>query len=144
MAKPILFHDIDGVLLGDFENEYQLRPHVDVWLRWAHEHFDVIWLTAWGREKVHQLLVDQLHLEQYTPIKYAEWTNYASKGVWLEEAKPRLRGRTLIWIDDNPEDLEGVEVVRVEPTGRDALITLYQNLCSLVLAHGQKSLDITC
>lgn len=24
--KPILFHDIDGVLFGDYAGEFQLRP----------------------------------------------------------------------------------------------------------------------
>jgi hypothetical protein len=26
--KPILFHDIDGVLFGEYDGEFQLRPGV--------------------------------------------------------------------------------------------------------------------
>jgi hypothetical protein len=38
MIKPILFHDIDGVLFGgEYEGAFQLRPAVKM-LKWAHEH----------------------------------------------------------------------------------------------------------
>ena len=45
--KPILFHDIDGVLFGEYEGEFQLRPGVKTWLKWVNEHFEVVWLTSW-------------------------------------------------------------------------------------------------
>jgi len=44
---PILFHDIDGVLLGDYDGGFQLQPGVNTWLQWAFEHFEVAWLTSW-------------------------------------------------------------------------------------------------
>ena len=54
--KPILFHDIDGVLFGEYDGEFQLRPGVKTWLRWAHEHFQVVFLTSWSPEKIRTLL----------------------------------------------------------------------------------------
>lgn len=41
-TKPILFHDIDGLLFGEYDGEFQLRPGVKTWLKWAHEHFEVV------------------------------------------------------------------------------------------------------
>lgn len=55
-TTPILFHDIDGVLFGDYAGEFQLRPGVKTWLTWAHGHFEVIWLTSWDSEKIKTLL----------------------------------------------------------------------------------------
>lgn len=51
-TKPTLFHDIDGVLYGVYDEEFQLRPGVKPWLKWAHEHFEVVWLTTWEPEKI--------------------------------------------------------------------------------------------
>jgi hypothetical protein len=42
MNKPTLFHDIDGVLYGVYDEEFQLRPGIKPWLKWAHENFDVV------------------------------------------------------------------------------------------------------
>ena len=50
--KPILFHDIDGVLFGDYDGGFQLRPGVNTWLEWAFEHFEVAWSTSWDPEKI--------------------------------------------------------------------------------------------
>jgi hypothetical protein len=30
--KPILYHDIDGVLFGDYAGEFQLLPGLKTWL----------------------------------------------------------------------------------------------------------------
>ena len=38
-TAPILFHDIDGILFGNYAGEFQLRPGVKSWLAWAYEHF---------------------------------------------------------------------------------------------------------
>ena len=31
--KPILYHDIDGVLFGDYAGEFQLRPGLKTWFK---------------------------------------------------------------------------------------------------------------
>lgn len=110
MSKPILFHDIDGVLFGEYDGEFQLRPGVKTWLKWAHEHYEVVWLTSWNPEKIKTLL-SVLYCEQFTKhlpnqqFQYANWMNYSSKVVWLSEAIPKLRGREWLWIDDDVESL---------------------------------------
>ena len=67
-ATPILFHDIDGVLFGEYAGEFQLRPGVKSWLAWAHEHFQVIWLTSWESDKIKALL-HVLYCERFTTFR---------------------------------------------------------------------------
>ena len=38
------------------EGEFQLWPGVKTWLKWAHDHFEVVWLTSWAPEKIKTLL----------------------------------------------------------------------------------------
>lgn len=104
--KSILFHDIDGVLFGEYDGEFQLRPGVKTWLKWAHEHFEVVWLTSWAPEKIKTLL-SVLYCEKFMkylpdqPFQCANWTNYSSKVGWLSQAMLKLDGREWYWIDDD-------------------------------------------
>lgn len=106
MSKPILFHDIDGVLFGEYDGEFQLRPGVKTWLKWAHEHFEIVWLTSWSPEKILELL-NVVYSEKFLksspapPVRYADWSIYSSKVEWLNHAIPQLRGREWFWIDDD-------------------------------------------
>jgi hypothetical protein len=107
--KPILFHDIDGVLFGEYDGEFQFRPGVKTWLKWAHENFEVVWLTSWEADKVKDLL-HVLYCDEFLPIKCAAWMNYANKETWLQQAVPKLQGRDWFWIDDLiEEDLESIK-----------------------------------
>lgn len=131
MMKPILFHDIDGVLFGEYAGEYQLRPGVSSWLRWACEHFDLVWLTAWERDRVHGLL-RSLYLEDVMKSStYGNWTNYANKETWLREAVSKLDGRPWFWIDDIQDDLSGLPAercIRVSPIEERQLERLKEDL----------------
>lgn len=107
---PILFHDIDGVLFGDYAGEFQLRPGVKSWLVWAHQHFKVIWLTSWESDKIKRLL-SVLYCEKFRslpdipPFHHANWTNCENKVVWLQQAVQKLNDREWFWIDDEIETL---------------------------------------
>ncbi|TKB62952.1 MAG: hypothetical protein E8D48_06535 [Nitrospira sp.] len=98
-TTPILFHDIDGVLFGDYAGEFQLRPGVKSWLEWAHTHFEVIWLTSWESDKIKRLL-NVLYCEKFRgfpdtpPFHYANWTNCENKVIWLHQAMQKLKGST--------------------------------------------------
>jgi NLI interacting factor-like phosphatase len=126
-SKPILFHDIDGVLFGEYAGHFQLRPGVRSWLTWAHEHFSVIWLTSWEKEHVEQLL-DVLYLRNFLPIQYGNWTNYSNKAIWLKQISSKLGTRKAVWIDDNAEPVDGIEVMLVNPAGEKELVTLQNRL----------------
>jgi len=58
MNKPILFHDIDGVIFGYYgpAGHLQLRPGVADWVQWVHEHFTVIWFSVRRETQVRELM----------------------------------------------------------------------------------------
>lgn len=141
-TTPILFHDIDGVLFGDYAGEFQLRPGVKSWLGWAHGHFQVIWLTSWEPDKIktllHVLYCERFHnLPEIPPFHHANWTNCENKVVWLEQAAQKLKSREWFWIDDEIQDLmpaiqqAGLSLDRCihsNPNGRDELLVLQATL----------------
>lgn len=117
---PILFHDIDGVLFGEYDGHYQLRPGVKTWLTWPHDQFAVVWLTLWEMKRIEHFL-SSLYLDTFRPIIHADLANYASKAVWLAEAVPKLAGRAMVWIDDEEEPVSGLKTVHVERVGKNEL-----------------------
>jgi hypothetical protein len=144
ITAPILFHDIDGVLFGDYAGEFQLRPGVKSWLAWAHEHFEVIWLTSWDSEKIKTLL-HVLYCDRWRnhpdipPFRHANWTNCENKVVWLEQAVQKVKGRDWFWIDDEIEKLTpaiqnaGLSLdrcIQSNPEGRDELLVIQATLTS--------------
>jgi len=143
-TKPVLFHDIDGVLFGDYADEFQLRPGVKSWLAWAHEQFEVIWLTSWESDKIKTLL-HVLYCERFRnhpdspPFHHANWTNYENKAVWLQQAVPKLKDREWFWIDDEIEKWTAAiqhaglsldRCIQSNPEGRDELLILQATLTS--------------
>ena len=143
--KPTLFHDIDGVLFGHYGPNvaFQLRPGVGDWLLWAHQHFDVVWLTAWNEPEIRQLLTmlwprtsTYTKLLPPTDVRVADWKGYASKEAWL---LARVEGKVAewYWIDDMiPEDLSGLPRTRciaVNPAGEYTLLGARAFLKTLLL-----------
>lgn len=129
--RPILFHDIDGVLFGEYGGAYQLRPGVSSWLRWVCTHFDLVWLTAWEMDRIHGLL-RCLYLDDVIKSStYGNWANYANKETWLREAVPKLNGRPWFWIDDIHDDLSGLPAercIQVNPIAERELERLREQL----------------
>ena len=141
-SVPILFHDIDGVLFGDYAGEFQLRPGVKSWLVWAHEHFEVVWLTSWEADKIKTLL-RVLYCEKFRslpelpPFRHANWTNFENKVIWIQQAMQKLEGREWFWIDDEIEALApaiqkaGIALdrcIRSNPLGQDELLVIRSTL----------------
>lgn len=139
--RPVLFHDIDGVLFGKYGGAYQLRPQVNDWLQWAHERFEVLWLTSWSAVKTKALLELTYNAPLLTGFQHANWTNFADKVTWLLEATPKLERRDWFWIDDEvpdePESLRGLSparCIKVCPTGQDALLDIRMMLANRLMA----------
>ena len=126
--RPVLFHDVDGVLFGDYGASYQLRPGVNDWLTWVHQNFEVIWLTAWDKESVTQLLEATYNSVHAKRLMYADWMNYCDKETWLRGALERSGDRTLVWIDDEATEVEGIHCIKVNAWGSDALVDLQEEL----------------
>ena len=83
----------------------ELQPGVKTCLKWAHEHFEIVWLTSWPPEKIRTLL-RVVYCEKFLknfpdpPVQCADWSTYSSKGEWLKQSIPKLQGRQWYWIDD--------------------------------------------
>jgi hypothetical protein len=138
-VKPILFHDIDGVLFGKYAGYFQLRPGVKNWMTWAHEHFNLVWFTAWGEEKVKDLC-HVLYLREL-PFKFADWQGFAEKELWLSSKHSTLSQTEWFWIDDNIPQIEKLQelgvnperCLRVNPEGLHELEALRERLEALLL-----------
>lgn len=144
MDKPILFHDVDGVLFADYSGHYQLRPNVKGWLEWAHEHFQVVWLTTWQQDDLKNLL-KILYCEKYVrhpavQFRVADWYSYNTKEEWLASKKVELAKVSWTWIDDNIPpagrlealDLDPSRCLSVDSKGADELVTMQGRLTQLL------------
>jgi hypothetical protein len=84
---------------------------VKSWLKWAHERFEIVWLTSWHPEKIRTLL-RVVYCEKFLinfsdpPVQCADWSTYSSKVQWLTQAIPKLQGRGWYWIDDEVKYFE--------------------------------------
>lgn len=139
-TKPTLFHDIDGVLYGVYDEEFQLRPGVKPWLKWVHENFDVVWLTTWEPEKIKTLL-SVIFAEKYLkalpvmPVACAEWKLCESKAAWLQQTMSQRPELDWYWIDDDisAKELEVNQLpkercIQVSAKGAGALKELREGL----------------
>ena len=163
-TKPILFHDIDGVLFGEYGGEFQLRPGVKTWLKWAHEHFEVVWLTSWPPEKIRALL-NVVYSEKFLKISPAplvqcpDWGQCATKPAWISQSVAALSGRDWFWIDDDVSSyaneiealkLPKIRCIQVSAKGAEALGELrdrlerlrYDEVVKALLEAGGKTVGI--
>lgn len=143
--KPILYSDIDGVLFADYSGHFQLRPDIKGWLAFAHEHFEVRWLSTWTRDEIRTLL-SILYAEKYLntleapAFQVADWYSFSDKELWLAKVVPTLKDREWIWIDDNiPSSdrlaalgLDAERCVSVDPKGAGELDILKLRLLAVL------------
>ena len=138
MNKPTLFHDIDGVLFGVYDDEFQLRPGVKPWLKWAHEQFEVV--CTWEPEKIKTLL-SVVFAEKYLkalpvmPVVCADWKLCRSKAEWLHQMMGQQPELEWIWVDDDisAKELEVCQIsqercIQVSAKGAGALRELRDGL----------------
>ena len=71
MNRPKLFIDVDGVILANYGNHFQMRPYVGTFLKRALEIFDCYWLTCHRRESVDAIC--RLNSICANDIQYADW-----------------------------------------------------------------------
>jgi hypothetical protein len=144
--RPVLYHDIDGVLFGDYSGHFQLRPNVKGWLEFVHEHFEVVWLTTWTKEDIRQLL-KVLYAEKYVrhptiQFRVADWYSYDTKEQWLSANRSQLEGMSWFWIDDQiPPDgrlihlgLDPARCIAVNSHGADELVMLRERFQGFLLS----------
>ncbi len=81
MKDKVLFIDIDGVLFGDYDGYYQLRPGVSSFFVWAKSFFRCEFLTCWSWPRV-QSLMESLYIDRRSlNIGYRNWYNLKTDGI---------------------------------------------------------------
>jgi FMN phosphatase YigB (HAD superfamily) len=134
IKQPVLFIDIDGVLFGEYDGYYQLRPGVSSFLVWAGQYFHCEFLTCWSWPRVQNLL-ETLYIDRRSlKIGYRLWYNFKTDGI-----DPKREDFYII--DDNlvPEELAQLEAwglgsryLRVNKEGSTELQRIQQLLMELV------------
>lgn len=134
MKPKILFVDIDGVLFGDYDGYYQLRPGVSSFFVWANHHgFQVEFLTCWSWMRV-QTLLELLYIDRRSlNIGYRVWYKLKTDGI-----DP---GEDFYLIDDHLIAAEEEQLaewgladryLKVDKTGPDALSHIKERLSAVV------------
>lgn len=81
MKEKVLFVDIDGVLFGEYDGYYQLRPGVSSFFVWAKAYFHCEFLTCWSWPRV-QTLMESLYIDRRSlNIGYRNWYNLKTDGI---------------------------------------------------------------
>lgn len=129
MKQRILFIDIDGVLFGEYDDCYQIRPGVSSFFHWAHQYFRLEFLTCWPWPRVQDLL-ELLYIDRRSlQIGYRVWYNFKTDGIHPETDDFYI-------IDDNliSEEITQLEqwglkerYLKMDRTGKDELYRI-QNL----------------
>lgn len=134
MKKTTLLIDIDGVLFGEYDGYYQLRPGVSSFFVWSNaQGFQTEFLTCWSWARV-QSLLELLYIDRRSlNIGYRVWYNLKTDGLQPEE--------DFYIIDDN---LVGAEVeqlerwgklnryIKVNRTGPDGLVEVKRKLIEIL------------
>jgi hypothetical protein len=136
VSKPILYHDIDGVLFGEYAGEFQLRPGTKTWIKWAHEQFDIVFLTMWRHEEIDTLLsvlmVEKFMKSLQAPgFHSANWKKYENKELWVADAVAKTGMRDWLWIDDEVPTVDRLQHLGLDP-----------NRCLKVNPKGDNELEI--
>jgi hypothetical protein len=132
----------------------ELQPGVQTWLKWTHQHFEVVWLASWLPAKVRTLL-RVVYCEKFLknfpdpPVKCADWSSCSSMVEWLSQAIPKLQGRQWNWIDDEistyQKEIESLKLpedrcIEVNKYGAEALEELREGLETFHYDEAKKTL----
>ena len=102
MIRPILYHDIDGVLFGEYgpRKVHQLRPGVNDWFHWVLARYHLVFLTSWSDHEL-TLLFHSLYLDHVNEqSRVLPWNTVGlSKWEALQQDQA-LRPHPFFWIDD--------------------------------------------
>ncbi|MHB8674658.1 MAG: hypothetical protein ACYDAK_13405 [Candidatus Limnocylindrales bacterium] len=139
--KPILYHDIYGVLFGEYgpRHSHQLRPGVADWFHWVLARYQLVFLTSWTQDDVFTLL-NSLYLHDVISVcRYVPWMSVGLPTKWDAIKQQQHRHpHPYFWIDDDLSvfpplneqraHYNRLPFIRVNPTGERQLEDLMQRL----------------
>ena len=125
-----LFIDIDGVLFGEYDGYYQLRPGVASFFVWAAGcGFQTEFLTCWSWPRV-QTMLESLYIDRRSlKLGYRTWYNQKTDGIdpkenfWLidDHLLPGEVSQLCAWgLEDR--------YLQVNRNGRDELVRIRSEL----------------
>ena len=88
-----------------------------------------------GSREVKAFLTVTYNANVIAQFRYADWTNYANKTVWIAEALKLLSEQEVYWIDDEAIPVDGVQAIRVNPKGEHELIAVQAQLDQLLALY---------
>lgn len=121
--EKVLFIDIDGVLFGEYDGYYQLRPGVSSFFKWASRHFRTEFLTCWSWPRV-QIFLESLYIDRRSlRLGYREWRNLKTDGINPESDDFYIVDDNLLVEEINQLKAWGMEnrYLKVDKEGRDQL-----------------------
>ncbi len=125
-VKPILYHEVDGVLVAplSLSQTKGFRPGIIEWLTFVHEHFSVVWLTTRPPREVFFIL-DTIWSKQFREYRMKNspyinpecenWQPFNSKDDYLSANRAKLAGIQWFWIDDQIPSEKRLEQLCLEP-----------------------------
>ncbi len=138
---PILYHDIDGVLFGEYgpRQIHQLRPGVSDWLHWVLARYQLVFLTSCPQADLFGLLSSLYLQDVISACRYLPWTSVGLPFKWdAIKQEQHHHPHPYLWIDDDPSVFPALNeqrghdnrlpFVRVNPTGERELVHLMQRL----------------
>lgn len=139
--KPILYHDIDGVLFGEYgpRQTHQLRPGVHDWFHWVLKRYQLVFVTSWQQDQLFDLLKSLYLHDVIDACRYLPWQSAGLAFKWdAIQHDQRMTPHPFLWIDDDPsvfpdgpirsQYFAALPFVRVNPTGANQLADLMQRL----------------
>jgi hypothetical protein len=96
----LLYLDVDGVLIGIYDNALQLRPGVIGQVRWAMQHWDVCWLTTWPHKRLQTLLTVAGGRDIAERTRYISWSYESDHTNKARAAIQYANGRRFTWLED--------------------------------------------
>lgn len=129
----LLFVDIDGVLFGEYDGYYQLRPGVSSFFVWANRNFRCEFLTCWSWPRV-QVLLESLYIDRRSlRLGYRMWHNLKTDGIDPKTDQFYLIDDNLLPAEIGQLEKWGLEncYLKVNKSGRDQLELVRQRIMEM-------------
>ena len=141
MARPHLFIDLDGVLIGrphPESKQLRLAFHAEDFLRFSLKHFECIWLSSLTRSGETEPALE--HLGIFAPASFMELALEVDAEPWVHHKTEAIASRApfdFYWLDDAPTATEKRWLRGRDQANRLILVNTYKRPNGLLSAQGR-------